>query len=273
MLTSLREPIVEACKFRLRGVPKTVQKFIRDFMDSPEAEPFRKNDDGAPGIFVYDSRMPLEGLQAFGFEGAESLKAMYAEIPKSLPEDHSPSATETATIESAETLETPGTASTLNTPQDQVADAEENGAFEDGDLLIVQARENATHSSGSTVLGRLRLAIYKDAVSKGLLEQDPLQHYLWVTHFPLFTLDNSSDSGQGGNAGFSATHHPFTAPKTVADVDLLLTDPLKAKADHYDLVVNGVELGGGSRRIHNSEMQQFIMRDILKVCSITSFHS
>ena len=86
-----------------------------------------------------------------------------------------------------------------------------------------------------------------------------------MTDFPLFTPENGVDPGQGGSAGFSATHHPFTAPKTAADVDLLLTDPLKAVADHYDLVVNGVELGGGSRRIHSAQMQSFIMVEVLKV--------
>ena len=65
----------------------------------------------------------------------------------------------------------------------------------------------------------------------------------------------------------SSTHHPFTAPKTPADVDLLFTAPEKALAAHYDIVVNGVELGGGSRRIHNGEIQEFVFRDVLKMSS------
>jgi len=48
-------------------------------------------------------------------------------------------------------------------------------------------------------------------------------------------------------------------------VDLLLTDPAAVKAEHYDLVVNGVELGGGSRRIHSAAMQQFVLREVLKM--------
>lgn len=75
----------------------------------------------------------------------------------------------------------------------------------------------------------------------------------------------STDPGQGGSAGFSATHHPFTAPLTPKDASLLVTDPLRARADHYDLVVNGVELGGGSRRIHLASMQEYIFREILKM--------
>jgi len=219
MLTSIEDPIVEAIKIRLNGSSKTTGGFIRQFMDSPDAEPFKKNDNGAPGIFVFDSRKPLEGLQAFGFEGAESLKAFYSEVDE----------------------------------------------FDDGDLLLVQARRNAPHNGGSTMLGKLRLAIYNTALAKKLIEPDSAHYFLWVTDFPMFTADNSTDPGQGGSSGFSATHHPFTAPKTSDDLDMLLTDPLKAMADHYDLVLNGVELGGGSRRIHSSAIQKFIMTDILKV--------
>jgi aspartyl-tRNA synthetase len=86
-----------------------------------------------------------------------------------------------------------------------------------------------------------------------------------VVDFPLFSPSSDSEPGQGGAAGISSTHHPFTAPKTAADVDLLLTDPTKSVADHYDLVVNGVELGGGSRRIHDAAVQEFILRDILQM--------
>ena len=83
----------------------------------------------------------------------------------------------------------------------------------------------------------------------------------------MFSPTNDADPGQGGSAGILSTHHPFTAPKTPADVDLLLSDPLQVKADHYDLVVNGIELGGGSRRIHSAKMQEYIMRETLKMSS------
>ncbi|RDW73372.1 putative aspartyl-trna synthetase protein [Coleophoma cylindrospora] len=227
MLTSTRDPIVEATRFRLKGSPDTVRKFIMKFMDSPDAEVFRQNPDGAPGVFVCDSRKPLEGLQAFGFEGAEKLKEALVDPSRG-------------------------------------ADQEEN-VLEDGDLVLLQARENAPHTGGSTALGRLRLAVYKEAVSQGLLDPDSSHKFLWVTDFPMFTLNNDQDPGQGGASGFSATHHPFTAPKTEADIELLLTDPLKAIADHYDLVMNGVELGGGSKRIHNAEIQKFVMKEILQM--------
>ncbi|KAI7702800.1 hypothetical protein KC322_g7305, partial [Hortaea werneckii] len=120
---------------------------------------------------------------------------------------------------------------------------------------------------GSTPLGNLRLALHKAAWKQNLLPKPTGFEFLWITDFPLFSpsSDSASEPGQGGSAGLSSTHHPFTAPKTPSDVDLLLTDPLAAKADHYDLVLNGVELGGGSRRIHSAAMQEYIMREILQM--------
>lgn len=233
MLTSLQDPVIEVCKLRLDGSPSDIQKFITDFMDSAKAETFKENPDGVPGIIVFDPRKPIDGLQAFGFEGAENMKAFYA----------------------------------ANSPQPFSGyDHDVATTIDEGDLLLIQAREKMPHTGGSTILGKLRIAIYKAAVDAGLMKTDKTHHYLWITDFPLFTAENSDDPGQGGTAGFAATHHPFTAPKSAEDVDLLLTDPLKAKADHYDLVVNGIELGGGSRRIHNAEMQRFVMREIIKVC-------
>ncbi|KAI2035546.1 aspartate--tRNA ligase msd1 [Ophidiomyces ophidiicola] len=137
--------------------------------------------------------------------------------------------------------------------------------LKDGDLLVLQARRNAPFSGGSTPLGDLRRAIHRAAVENGFKPALTGFHFLWVTHFPLFSPSSDSEPGQGGSAGISSTHHPFTAPHTPEDVSLLLTDPTKAIADHYDLVVNGVELGGGSRRIHSAEVQEFILRDILKM--------
>lgn len=141
------------------------------------------------------------------------------------------------------------------------------GPLEEGDLLVFQARPNKPFAGGSTALGNLRNHIYRQAVENGLLAFDPSFKFLWVTGFPLFTPTeaDASDPGQGGTAGFSATHHPFTAPLTPADLDLLETDPLAAKADHYDLVVNGVELGGGSRRIHVADVQEYVFRKVLQM--------
>ncbi|KKA30594.1 hypothetical protein TD95_001103 [Thielaviopsis punctulata] len=135
-----------------------------------------------------------------------------------------------------------------------------------GDIVLFQARPDTPFQGGSTPMGELRLLLWHAAIDKGLIPKPDSFRFLWVTHFPLFTPSGKDDApGQGGSAGFSATHHPFTAPLAEEDFELLFTEPLRAKADHYDLVLNGTELGGGSRRIHVAEIQEFVMRDILKM--------
>jgi aspartyl-tRNA synthetase len=74
---------------------------------------------------------------------------------------------------------------------------------------------------------------------------------LWVTDFPLFGTDPSG--------GLTSVHHPFTAPHP-DDIDKLSTEPETVRALAYDVVVNGTELGGGSIRIHNPEMQRRVFR-------------
>lgn len=143
----------------------------------------------------------------------------------------------------------------------------EDAALQEGDLVVFQARPDRPFSGGSTALGTLRKHVYDAAVAAGLVPRDLSFRFCWVTEFPLFTPSDpsSADPGQGGTAGFAATHHPFTAPLTPADLDLLATAPLAARADHYDLVVNGVELGGGSRRIHVAAVQEYVFREVLRM--------
>lgn len=137
--------------------------------------------------------------------------------------------------------------------------------LEDGDLVVIQARPDTPFSGGSTPMGNLRLALHRAAVKQGLILAPRGFAFTWITDFPLFSPTVDNEPGQGGAAGIASTHHPFTAPKTPEDVDMLLKDPLQVKADHYDLVVNGVELGGGSRRIHSAAMQEYVMREVLKM--------
>jgi aspartyl-tRNA synthetase len=134
-----------------------------------------------------------------------------------------------------------------------------------GDILVVQARPNIPHTGSSTPLGNLRRDIYQSAFSNGVLSPPTNDSFLWVVDFPLFSPIGDTDPGQGGQAGICSTHHPFTAPLNQKHIDLLTEDPLMCIGDHYDLVINGVEVGGGSRRIHDSRLQEFILRDVLKM--------
>ncbi|HBN97421.1 MAG TPA: aspartate--tRNA ligase, partial [Firmicutes bacterium] len=96
----------------------------------------------------------------------------------------------------------------------------------------------------SEVLGRLRLSLGKEL---GLIDEN-LYNLLWVIDWPLLVYDEE-------NGRYMAAHHPFTAPLD-EDVDLLESDPGKARAKAYDLVLNGVELGGGSIRITSRALQE-----------------
>ena len=135
----------------------------------------------------------------------------------------------------------------------------------EGDIVVFQARQEAPLAGGSTMLGRLGLAIQDLAIQHKLIAPLSGTKPLWITDFPLFTALDKDDHIPQGLAQFSSTHHPFTAPRSPADIELLMKDPLAAKGDHYDLVINGVELGGGSRRIHNAELQLYILEKVLKV--------
>ncbi len=116
--------------------------------------------------------------------------------------------------------------------------------LEDGDLILFGAdRTQVVHD----VLGGLRTRI---ATARGLIPEDRFD-FLWVTDFPLVEY-NEEDKR------YYALHHPFTAPKD-DDLDRLESDPLGVRADAYDVVLNGVELGGGSVRIHRADVQQRVL--------------
>jgi aspartyl-tRNA synthetase len=104
----------------------------------------------------------------------------------------------------------------------------------------------------SRVLGALRLHLGQEL---GLIDEDAWQ-FLWVTDFPLLEWDE--EEGR-----WTAVHHPFTRPNPEGEV-LLATDPGAALAEAYDLIGNGVELAGGSFRIHEPELQERIF-DLLAI--------
>jgi aspartyl-tRNA synthetase len=109
-----------------------------------------------------------------------------------------------------------------------------------GDLMLIISGERERALSALSVL-RLEMGRRCGLTGKGDFKP------LWVIDFPLLEWDEDS-------ARFYAMHHPFTAPIPV-DIPLLDTNAGKVRANAYDLVINGVEIGGGSVRIHDSELQ------------------
>ncbi len=89
-------------------------------------------------------------------------------------------------------------------------------------------------------------------------KNDPNQlAFAWVVNFPLFVKQTEEDYFHGAGATYAPSHHMFTAPKE-EDIPLLDSDPLKVRAYQHDLVLNGFEVGGGSIRIHDPNIQQKI---------------
>jgi aspartyl-tRNA synthetase len=110
-----------------------------------------------------------------------------------------------------------------------------------GDLMLIMAGKT---EKTQTALGTLRLEM-----GKRLSLMDPTVFKpLWVVNFPLLEWDQASKR-------FYAKHHPFTSP-VPQDIPLLDTNPGAIRANAYDLVINGVEIGGGSIRIHNRDLQK-----------------
>ena len=112
----------------------------------------------------------------------------------------------------------------------------------DGDLVLIVGDEKNTVVWAA--LGALRCEIAKQL---GILDPKDFR-FLWVTEFPMFEWSEEENR-------YMAMHHPFTAPM-VEDEDKILTDKANCRARAYDIVLNGVELGGGSIRINTPEMQE-----------------
>ena len=113
--------------------------------------------------------------------------------------------------------------------------------FEEGDVLFFAADKDYVVFN---TLGGIRLMI---ADKHGLIDKD-VYDILWITEFPMFEWSEEENR-------YMAVHHPFTAPMN-EDLELCETDPSKARAKAYDLVINGQESGGGSIRIHSRDIQK-----------------
>jgi len=126
---------------------------------------------------------------------------------------------------------------------------------EDGDLVLFAAGKWQT---ACEILGRIRL-LCAQYLQELLKLKIPVGYwdFLWVVDFPLITFD--TESGR-----YVSSHHPFTAP-VAEDIPLLDTEPTCVRGQHYDIVVNGVELGGGSIRIHQPGLQKKVFEDVLKI--------
>ncbi|MEN9840575.1 MAG: hypothetical protein RL376_375 [Verrucomicrobiota bacterium] len=125
----------------------------------------------------------------------------------------------------------------------------------DGDMVFFAA---APWEKACAILGRVRLEAAQLLVKRGKLTiRADDWRFLWVVDFPLMTYDEEQKR-------FLATHHPFTSP-VPEDAHLLETAPEKVRGQHYDLVLNGMELGGGSIRIHQPAIQEKVFKDVLKI--------
>ena len=128
-------------------------------------------------------------------------------------------------------------------------------AIQEGDLILFAADQ---WLNACEILGKIRLYCAEVLKTQGKLVIDPQQfNFLWVVEFPLLGFDRE-------NNRWYSSHHPFTAP-VAEDIALLKTDPKKVRGQHYDIVVNGVELGGGSIRIHQPDVQKTIFEELLAI--------
>ena len=129
--------------------------------------------------------------------------------------------------------------------EDEIAAVRKAASFEQGDVLFIVADVDKTVFAS---LGALRLKL---ADKLGLIPEDKF-NLVWVTQFPLLEWNEEEQR-------YSAMHHPFTSPMD-EDLEKLDTDPGSVRAKAYDIVLNGVEIGGGSIRIHSQQLQQKMFR-------------
>jgi aspartyl-tRNA synthetase len=141
---------------------------------------------------------------------------------------------------------------------EEVAGLRGTAGAKEGDLLLAVA---ADHHTASVSVGTLRSHLGTQL----RLADESTHHALWVHPFPMFE--------RTPEGGWTFSHNPFSGPLSDADLALLETDPGKARSTQYDMVVDGNELGGGSIRIHNRDVQErvFALMGISKAEAATRF--
>ncbi|MEE2813886.1 MAG: aspartate--tRNA ligase [Verrucomicrobiota bacterium] len=134
---------------------------------------------------------------------------------------------------------------------------EDKLGIEEGDLILFAADE---WLNACEILGKIRLYAAGKLKDLGKLEMAEGQfNFLWVVDFPLLAFDKEMNR-------WYSSHHPFTSP-VVDDIPNLTSDPKSVRGQHYDIVVNGVELGGGSIRIHQPDLQKTVFEEVLQLSS------
>src|SRR6185436_13350344 len=127
--------------------------------------------------------------------------------------------------------------------------------IQEGDLILFAADQWLT---ACEILGKIRLYAADVLKAQGKLQIPGHRFdFLWVVDFPLLSFDKEQNR-------WYSSHHPFTAPVT-EDIPLLTSDPKKVRGQHYDIVVNGMELGGGSIRIHQPDVQKKVFEEVLQI--------
>jgi aspartyl-tRNA synthetase len=125
----------------------------------------------------------------------------------------------------------------------------------EGDLILFGADKREIVYE---VLGRMRLIVADMLKKEGKLSvRDDQWNFLWVVDFPLITFNQEANH-------YVSSHHPFTAP-VAEDIPMLDAESEKVRGQHYDIVLNGVELGGGSIRIHQPDLQKKVFEQVLKI--------
>src|SRR5437867_3174442 len=127
--------------------------------------------------------------------------------------------------------------------------------IQEGDLILFAADQ---WLNACEILGKIRLYCADLLKGQGKLQiPSDCFDFLWVVDFPLLSFDKEQTR-------WYSSHHPFTAP-VAEDIPFLKTEPKKVRGQHYDIVVNGVELGGGSIRIHQPDVQKAVFEQVLQI--------